>query len=176
MVRHSLLFLVGLSSAAAAEPRAAPSRLFADDPGLTLDIGAGAGINDDDMATDFDGTHSIASLLLGYRFHTGTQAFATAGLGVGGHEAIFASYGAGLRQHVQLGRFEPFVDAGLYEVGDGQRLGALGLGVGVEARIDDRFYVGASANRFFSADDDEIGGLDWGGRLYVGTRLGASYR
>lgn len=178
MIKTTLPTLLGLTTAAAAEPLDVPrTGLFADEPGLTLDAGAAIGVNDDDMATDFGGTHSMVSLQLGYRLHTGTQPFVTAALGFGGHEATFASYGGGVRQRIQLGRFAPYVDAGLYEVGDETGLApAFGVGAGLEVRLDRRFYAGASATRYFSDDSDEMGGLDWGGRLFVGTRLGAGYR
>jgi opacity protein-like surface antigen len=179
MFKHVLLTALLMPAAAAADPaEAAPrSGLFGHEPSLRFDAGAGLGLNSDDMATDFGGGHPMTSLELGYRFHTGTQPFVTAALGLGGHEAVFATYGAGVRQALQLGRLTPFVDLGIYKVGDETNLpAAFGWGVGIEALLGERVYVGASARYFASDDSDETGGLDWGGRLYLGARLGSNRR
>lgn len=164
----TLVLLTGTASAGS---------LFDHDPGLSLDAGGALGINSDDAATDYAGNHPIASLQVAYRMHTGTEAFLTAGLGLGGHEALFRTFGGGLRQRLKLGRLEPFVEAGVYEVGDEVGLEpALGVGAGIDARLSERFYGGVSAGHFFSNDTDEMGGLDWSGRIYLGMYLGAGYR
>jgi len=147
---------------------------FAHAPGISLDAGGALAINNDDRATDFDGNHPVASLQLGYRVRIGTEAFATAGLGLGGRSAIFATWGGGVRQRIRLGRLQPFVDLGVYDVAEDARLApALGIGAGLDVEITDQLYAGASAGHYFSDDSDEIGGLDWSARAYIGTRLGA---
>ena len=54
-------------------------------------------------------------------------------------------------------------------------IAAFGVGAGVEVQLDRRFYAGASATRYFSDDSDEMGGLDWGGRLFVILNLGGCF-
>ena len=172
LTRSTLLLLLLTSSAAADDHRSPAARLFAHETSLSLDLGGGAAINNDDMAVDLGGSHSMASLQAAYRLKTGTAAFVMGGFVLGGHESMFPSYGAGLRQYFNLGRFEPFLDVGIYEVGDDVRLApAVGFGAGVDVRLNDRFYTGASVTRFLSADSDELGGLDWLARIYIGARF-----
>lgn len=139
----------------------------------TLSFGGSLGINSDDQAADFVGTHPIVSVHGSYRFRTGTEPFVTGGLGSGGHEAVFAMWGAGVRQRLVLGRFEPYVELGLYEVGDDVRLSlAAGAGLGADVQLTERMFAGARGGHYFTADSDEIGGLDWYAGAYAGFRFG----
>jgi hypothetical protein len=180
MIKRTLASLLALASTASADSLESRTGLFHDKPGLSLELGGGVGVNTDQMSTtddDFGDKHPMTSLLLGYRLHTGTQPFVTAAVGFGGRGVMYPSVGAGVRQGFQLGRFEPFIDAGVYQVSDeAPFMPAFGVGAGVETHLNDRFYLGASANHFFGGDNDDMAGLDWSGRLYVGTRLGAGYR
>jgi len=165
---------VGISLLLSASGAAAEVSPFSHESGLAIDAGGGVGVNSDDLATDYDGNHPIGSLQVGYRLHVGLEGFAMAGVGLGGHEATFGTWGVGLRQRIKLGRVEPFVEAGIYEIGDETSLPlALGVGAGVDVQVSPMIYTGASFGHFFSNDSDETGGLDWSGRGYVGVRLGA---
>lgn len=142
------------------------------EPGFAVQVVGGRGYNTDDMATDFDGGHSIAAVEAAYRLRTGTELALTAGLGAGGHEAVFATWGAAVRQRLTLDRMEPFVTLGVYEVGDDVRLPpALGVGGGLDVRIERRLFAGIEALHYFSDDSDTIGGLDWSFTAHVGFRL-----
>jgi hypothetical protein len=157
----------------------APLVAFADgplqqEPGVALAVGGAVGVNNDDMATDFEGTHAIVALQIGYRARFGTEGFATAGIGMGGHEAVFQTWGIGVRQRLRFDRVEPFLQLGIHEVGDETNVPlALGLGLGADVRLTRGWFAGASVDRFFSRDSDELGGLDWAVRLQFGIRFGS---
>ena len=142
------------------------------EPGFAIQVVGGRGFNTDDMATDFDGGHSIAAVEAAYRLRIGTELALTAGLGAGGHESVFATWGAAVRQRFTLERFEPFATLGVYEVGDDVRLPpALGIGAGFDVRFERRLFAGLEGLHYFSDDSNEIGGLDWSVTAHVGFRL-----
>ena len=160
----ALFTCLGLASTAAADPASTPP--------LSLSVGGGVGLNTDDMAEDFDGSHPMTSLAVGYRFRTNTEPFVTGSVGLGGHEAMFTTFGAGVRQHMPLGAVEPHAQVGVYHVGDEVVLApALGIGGGAQVRLATRFFAGADLDYYFSRDSDEVGGLDWALRLSFGARL-----
>ncbi|HEY5927289.1 MAG TPA: hypothetical protein VIV11_36630 [Kofleriaceae bacterium] len=159
----SVAFLLATTSAATADPGETP---------LSLSLGGGVAVNNDDMADDFDGSHAMTSLAVGYRFRTHTEPFVTGGIGLGGHEAMFTTFGAGVRQHLALGAVEPHAQVGVYHVGDEAELGpTLGIGGGAQVRLANRFFAGADLDYYFSRDSDEVGGLEWTLRLSLGARL-----
>lgn len=146
--------------------------VFSHESGVAIATGGAVGMNSDDMAVDYAGNHAMASLNVGYRARFGTEPFLTVGVGLGGHEAVFQTYGAGIRQRFRLGRVEPFVELGIHEVGDEAGLPlAMGGGAGVDLRLGERWFTGATVRHFFSSDSDELGGLDWSGQVQLGVRL-----
>lgn len=157
------------AATATAQERPSPFDLGA---GVVLSGGATLGINSDDEATDFTGSHPYLTLQAGYRFSFGTEPFVAAGFGVGGHESLLVAYGGGLRQRVKLGRVEPYVEAGLSFVGDEADTPlALSVGAGLDLRLGPRLSAGIGGGHHFSADGDDRGALDWYARGYLAWDL-----
>ncbi len=121
-----------------------------------------AGINSDDDAEDFDGTHPEVALQVAYRFALGTEPFAILAPGLGGRSAFRLTYGAGVRQRLVLESVEPYVEGGFFWVGDDARASvAFAAGAGLDVRLGARWALGAGAGHYFSKDSDAIGALDW---------------
>lgn len=121
-----------------------------------------AGINSDDQAVDFEGTHPQVALHASYRFSLGTEPFVIVAPGLGGQSAFLLTYGGGLRQRLVLESVEPYVEGGFFWVGDDARASvAFAAGAGLDVRIGARWAVGAGAGHYFSKDSDAIGALDW---------------
>jgi opacity protein-like surface antigen len=158
-----LMSLFTTASARAEEPDPAPHT------GVTMNAGPSVGFNTDDEATDLGGSHGYLVLQGGYRFSFGTEAFALAGAGAGGHESTLFTYGVGLRQHVVLGHgLEPYVETALVFVGDEADTPlALSVGGGVDLRVSSRLSIGLAGGHHFSDDSDEQGAMDWYARAYL---------
>lgn len=121
-----------------------------------------AGVNSDDDAVDFEGTHPYVELQAAYRFSLGTEPFVSLAPGLGGHAAFLLAYGGGIRQRLLLDRVEPYVEGGFFWVGDDGRASmAFATGAGLDVRLGARWSLGASAGHYFSKDDDAVGALDW---------------
>jgi opacity protein-like surface antigen len=157
--------LLVIGSTAHASDASSP---FSHDTSVTLGVDTMQVINSDDDAVDFGGNHPLVALEAGFRIRTGTEAFATLGFGLGGHESIFGLWGVGLRQHLRFGRMEPYLQGGVFHVGDGDKgPTALALGAGVDYRFSPRWSAGLAGGHYFSEDSDTSGGLDW----YATARL-----
>lgn len=142
------------------------------EPGFAVQLATGRGYNTDEMATDLDGGHAMLAIEAAYRLRTGTELAVTAGFVLGGKESLFPTWGAAVRQRLTLDFVEPFVTLGVYEVGDDVRLApALGVGGGVDVRINRRVFAGLEVLRYFTDDSDEIGGLDWSAIAHVRYRF-----
>lgn len=121
-----------------------------------------AGINSDDEAEDFEGTHPEVALQVAYRFALGTEPFVILAPGLGGRSAFRLTYGGGVRQRLLLARVEPYVEGGFFWVGDDARASvAIAAGAGFDVWLSSRWSLGAGAGHYFSKDDDDVGGLDW---------------
>lgn len=130
--------------------------------GLGLGLGPTAGINNDDDAEDFEGTHPEIALQVAYRFALGTEPFVILAPGLGGRSAFRLTYGGGVRQRLRLARAEPYIEGGFFWVGDDARAPiAFAAGAGLDVRLGERWSLGAGAGHYFSEDDDDVGGLDW---------------
>lgn len=168
--QDSLPGLVLVASALVGVPEAVA------EPGITASLFSQDG-HDTDEALDFAGSHPMLGLGLGYRFRSGTEAFAEGKIGLGGHEAIFTSYSLGLRQRLRLGSVEPFAELALAQVSDsGAGPLAVSAGGGLDFRLNDQWAVGIAGGHYFS-DDEFSGGygaLDWYARAQLTFRFGST--
>ncbi len=162
------LTLLATTARGEAEPA-----LFEHATGITATAFAMHGANSDDTAVDFD-HGQYGGLQLGFRFSTGTELLVLGGTSPNiGHERIAYTFGAGVRQRIRLGKFEPFVEATYSYVGDeADSPWALGAGAGIDLRLRRDLAIGLAGGHYFSEDSDELGALDWFGRAQVTWRLG----
>lgn len=160
-----------LSAPAHAE-REPPFRL---EPGVTLGVGAMHGVNtnpDGQLYHMKEGQYVL--LQVGYRFATGFELLASAGVSPNvAKEELAATLGVAARQRVRLGPVQPFVEAGYYLVGDDvSDPGSVGLGAGIDWQIVPRAAFGVAGGHYLGSDGDQDLLLDWYARAQLTVRVG----
>jgi hypothetical protein len=164
-----LNLLVGLASTlfALAPTSAHADSPFEGEPGIRLSLGI-THMENTGPTDDFDPFDETNALIphLGYRFAFGTELFGMAGVGNGGKEGSI-HHGAGVRQHFRFDAVEPFVQLGLFQVGefDGTPLSP-SVGVGVNYWFGENVSLGLAAGHYFSSEEDSA--MDWYYRAQVG--------